>query len=325
MNTPFVALLSCLLSLLTPLYVAADGADDREKQIAYLVSDLRIPFWEIMSRGVRSEVEAQGYSLTVYSADNSSKRELEHTIRALKGQVSGIVVSPTSSSACVTILGLAKKEGVPVVISDIGTEGGEYLSYISSDNRDGAYQIGRVLASKLKQLKMDAGRVGIIGIPQTRLNGQARTTGFLQALDEFGIKSADIRQQSDFSAQETYRFSMELISENPDLTAIWLQGSNRYGAALRAIKDAGKTGEILLVTFDAEPEFLDLIPDGVLVGAAMQQPYLMGQKAANRLVKYLQGAEVEKNIQLPVLAVSTDNITEQLPTIQRNVLGIETD
>ncbi|MCI5122183.1 MAG: sugar ABC transporter substrate-binding protein, partial [Candidatus Electrothrix sp. AUS4] len=132
-----------------------------------------------------------------------------------------------------------------------------------------------------------------------------------------------IKQQVTFSYQETYHFSKDLIEKNPDLRAIWLQGSNRYQGALDAIADAGRKGAILLICFDAEPEFLELIPAGTLVGAGMQQPFLMGEKAVETLDKYLRGQPVAKVQKLPVLAVSTDNIQQELATIKRNVLGLE--
>ncbi|MDY0328550.1 MAG: substrate-binding domain-containing protein [Arcobacteraceae bacterium] len=296
--------------------------DLNKKQLVYIVSDMSIPFWQIMSRGVQNSADSLGYEVVIYSSNNNAKTELEHTVKALKNKVSGIIVSPTNSLACVTILRLAKNAGIPVVISDIGTDGGEYVSYISSNNFDGAYNIGKVLAKKMIEIDAQNGRVGIVAIPQQRANGQARTAGFMQALGEAGIKGADIKQQITFSYEETYEYSKELINIYSDLKAIWLQGSDKYKGALDAIKDSGKN-EILLITFDAEPEFLNLIPKGILVGSAMQQPYLMGQESVKVMDEHLKGKEVQKNIQLPILAISSENIEEMLPTIKKNVLGIE--
>lgn len=324
-----ISVLVLVMALFSQQVRAASGdiptnpAINSGKKLAYIVSDLRIPFWDIMNRGVKSSAVALGYQVQTYSAENDAKSELANVAQAIRDKVSGIIVSPTNSSACVTILKLAGNAGIPVVISDIGTDGGEYVSYISSDNLDGAYKIGKVLVRKLYELGWQDGRVGIVAIPQKRANGQARTAGFMKALREAGIRGAGIRQQVDFSYQETYDLSTELINNNPDLRAIWLQGSDRYQGALDAISDAGKKEQILLITFDAEPEFLELIPKGVLVGSAMQQPYLMGREAVNALDRHLSDKDVEKNMQLPILAISADNIDEKLPVIKRNVLGIE--
>ncbi|GAB1393020.1 hypothetical protein MASR1M60_11830 [Rhodocyclaceae bacterium] len=298
---------------------SASAADSR---IAYVVSDVRIPFWDIMKRGIEQRAGSLGYKVDVYSADNDAKREIEFVAKAIKDKVDGLIISPTNSSAAVTILRLAKTASIPVVIADIGTDSGEYVSYIASDNFEGSYQLGKVLVKALQAKHWEKGRVGIIGIPQKRANGKARTAGFMKALEEAGIKGADLRQQVDFSYKETYDFARELITANPDLRALWLQGSDRYRGALDAIADAGKQGQILLICFDAEPEFIDMIPKGILAGAGMQQPYLMGEEAAAAMDAHLKGQPVVQKKLLPVLPVSTENIKELMPVIRRNVLGL---
>lgn len=294
-----------------------------EKKLIYIVSDIRIPFWEIMSKGIKSKSSNYDYDVEVYSSSNSAKIELENTLKAIRSKPDGLIISPTNSSACVTILKFAKEANIPVVILDIGTDSGEYLSYISSDNKTGAYNIGKVLVKKMQKLGYEDGSVAIVAVPQKRINGQERTRGFLKALSEAKIKSLDLKQQIAWTQAETYIYTKEFIKKYPNLRAVWLQGSDRYQGALDAINELDKKGEVLLLTFDAEPEFIELIKDDILVGSAMQQPYLMGQKAVEQFYNYFNKKEIIKNIQMPILAISKDNIKEKLPLIKRNVLGIE--
>ena len=314
MKTRISLLFASILLLMTSL-AQAEG-----RHYAYLVSDLRIPFWEIMWRGVADQAAQQGDQVQVLSADNSARTELQNMVQAIRDQVDGIVLSPTNSSAAVTLLKLAEEAGIPVVISDIGTQGGHYVSYIESDNEAGAYQLGQILVQAFHQQQL-SGSVGIIAIPQTRQNGKLRTRGFVRALEEASIPRAALYQQQDFSYQETLDFSRRLIREHPDLRAIWLQGSDRYQGALDAIREAGKTGEIMLICFDAEPEFIPMIQRGELTGAGMQQPFLMGAQALASLQRYNAGEPVAKKQALQVLAVSRHNIDQLLPLIRRNVLG----
>lgn len=304
------------------LSLNAKEMNEANKKIAYIVSDTTIPFWQIMSKGIKNKANELGYSVDIYSSKNLRKTEIENFNNALKDKVSGIIISPMHSSSAVFLLRLAKKANVPVVISDIGTDGGDYVSFISSNNEDGAYKIGKILAKKMKELGFNDGTVGIVSIPQKRANGKARTKGFLKAINEEGIKSAGLEQQVDFSLEETYELSKKLIKENPNMKALWLQGSDKYKGALSAIKDMNKKDEILLICFDSEPEFLEMIPEEKLVGAAMQQPFLMGEIAVEKLHEYLNGKDVEKNIQLDILAISKENIEEEMKIIKRNVLGI---
>lgn len=307
-----------LILLMNTIY-AADT-----KTIVYLVSDIKIPFWNIMAKGIKTKAMELGYEVQIYSADNINANELKNTFQAIDSNIDGLIVSPINSSSASTILKLAKKSNIPSVISDIGADRGDYVSFISSNNFQGAYNIGKILANKMKDLNIDTdGTVGIISIPQKRSNGKARTDGFLKAMNEADIKIAGLLQQENFSYKETYDHSMTLITNNSNLKALWLQGSDKYKGALDAIKDSGKKDKILLVCFDAEPEFIDMIQEGKLVGTAMQQPYLMGTKAVEALVNHLDGKKVLKEQQLEVLAISKENIKSKLPVIKRNVLGIE--
>ena len=313
-----------LIKLFFILLIILSFLKAEEKRLAYVVSDIRIPFWSIMAKGMKDEASKRGYIFEVYSANNLKKIELQNIMKVLSQDVNGVIISPINSSTAVTMLQFTKQFNTPVVISDIGTDGGEYISFISSNNKEGAYNIGKVLAKKMKALAWDKqGTVGIIAIPQKRANGKARTEGFMKAMRESNIKGAGLLQQVDFSYKETYNYAMKLIKENPNLRAIWLQGSDRYKGALDAIKDSHKIGEVLLVCFDSEPEFLEMIPSGMLVGAAMQQPYLMGQKAVESMDDYLHGKKVQKEQKLEVLAISQENIKEKLSLIKQNVLGIK--
>lgn len=315
--------LNCLFVTLLTLQPAhsAENVIASSKKLAYIVSDSHIPFWDIMAQGAKQAANDLGYELTVYSSDNQAKRELQYTIQVINQSVAGLILSPTTSSAAATVLKLAEKANVPVVIADVGADSDQYVSYIGSDNETGAYKLGQILAEKMQAKNWQDGSVGIIAIPQKRANGRARTTGFLRALSEHHIKNIALKQQVTFSYQETYNYALNMIKDHPSLRAIWLQGSNRYQAALDAIAAAHKTDKILLICFDAEPEFLTLIPKQTIVAAAMQQPYLIGEKAVTALDAYLKGKPVKKIQKLPVLAISADNIEQKRSIINRNVLG----
>ena len=296
-------------------------ASENDKKLIYIVPDLNIPFWKIMSNGIENKTNELNYTLEIFDSQNQSKIELENIIKAIQNKPAGIVLTPTNSSASVTLLKFAKEANIPVVISDVGTNEGDYVSYISSNNFEGAYKLGLMLSEKMLELNIYNKTVAIITIPQTRLNGKARTDGFMKALKENNINAAGLKQLNEFSENEAYKFTKEFIKENPNLGAIWIQTSNIYNGVLNAIKESNK--EILLVSFDAEPIFVDLISKDILVGSAMQQPYLMGGTAVQTIDLFLNGKAVEKNIELDILSISKNNIKKEYSKIEKNVLGIK--
>ena len=316
----FVARGVCLLAAAWHAGLCEAGSPAPGGSIAYLASDLRIPFWEIMRKGAQAQAQRQGMSLEAYSAQNDPKAELENMVKALAGHPKAVVISPVNSSTAVTLLAMAKRARVPAVVADVGSDSGDYVSYISSENAQGARELGFALADQMEQRGWGGGSVGIVAIPQKRKNGRLRTAGFLEAMEQRGIRVAGLLQQETFEARETYAHVSKLLGDK-SVRAIWLQGSDRYKAAQEAIADAGKAGQVLLACFDAEPEFPRMIAEGELAAAAMQQPYAIGEQAAQAAAQAASGRAPAKEMAVGVLVVRKENVGELMPAIRRNVLG----
>ncbi|MCT7505876.1 substrate-binding domain-containing protein [Aliarcobacter cryaerophilus] len=308
------------------LFFISNLYSNQQKKLAYIVSDINIPFWQIISKGIKDKSNELGYEIHIYSSNNLKKNELENLASAISLKIDGLIISPINSSTASTLLEIAKMNKIPTIVADIGSDSQDYLSFISSDNKKGAYELGKILSKYMKSLSWNKeGTVGIIAIPQKRLNGKDRTIGFIQALEEDNIKVSGMYQQVDFSYEETYNYSKKLIDENKNLRAIWLQGSDKYKGALDAIKKANKQNEIALICFDAEPKFLEMIQNGDLVASAMQQPYIIGQEAVVTLNNYFNNKEVKKEQKMEILSISKENIDDKLKIIKLNVLGIKSD
>src|SRR5262249_37893913 len=146
------------------------------------------------------------------------------------------------------------------IVSDIGTNSGEYVSFVISNNFEGAYGIGKVLGERLKAKGWQNGSVGLVTISQARRNGQARTAGFRKAMQEAGItKEAALQQMQSYTADETFHFVQDMLTANPDLRGLFVQTDQPTTGALRAIKAARREGEVLVAAFDGTPELVQLI------------------------------------------------------------------
>lgn len=316
-----LALGSALGAGLGPMSVALAATKD----IVYLTPGLDLPFWRYLSKGVEAAAKDKGYGFQALDSHNSAQTQLQNAQDAIARGVAGIVISPTDSSTAPSILALAKRANIPAVIADIGTNSGDYASFIISDNYKGAHDVGTALAAALKQKGWQAGSVGIVAISQARKNGQARTKGFLDGLKEGGFTGAQagLQQMQSYTADETFKFTQDLLTANPDMRGLFIQTDQPAIGALRAIKAARRGGEILVAAFDGIPEFVDLLKSGQIVVTGMQQPYLMGQRSGEAMAAALGGAMPEKEITVPILAVTSDTIEQQLPTVKKTVFADE--
>jgi ribose transport system substrate-binding protein len=278
------------------------------KDIVYLTPGLDLPFWRYLSKGVESVAQKEGYGYQAFDSHNDAQTQLKNAQDAIARGVAGIVISPTDSSTCPSVLALAQKANIPVVIAD---------------NREGAYGTGKALVAAMKEKGMTDGTVGLVTISLTRNNGKLRTAGFRAALQEGGIKESALEQMQNYTASETFKYTQDMLTANPNMKGMFIETDQPTMGALRAIKAARRDGSILVAGFDGIPEFVDLLKKGEIVVSGMQQPYLMGVRSGEALFKHLKGEQVEKQVLVPIVIVTSKNIDEMLPTIKETVFANE--
>ncbi len=306
--------------------LAAPSQAQENGEIVYMTPGLDLAFWRYVSEGVRSVAEESGYGFAALDSTNDPQTQLQNAQDAIARGVAGIVLSPTDSSTAPAVLDLAAQAGIPVVIADIGTDSGEYVSVIGSNNYEGAFGVGEALAAAMSGAGKTDATVGIVGISQARLNGQARTKGFKDAMAEGGVAGeAGLQQMQAYTADETFRFTQDMITANPDMGGMFVQTDGPTLGALRAIKAARMDGDVMVAAFDGIPEFVPLLQSGELVVSGMQQPYLMGVRSAEAMIEHLGGGTPETEITVPILIVTSDNIEEMLPVITETVFANEID
>jgi ribose transport system substrate-binding protein len=165
------------------------------KEIVYLTPGLDLPFWRYLSKGIESVAKKEGYQYQALDSHNNAQTQLKNAQDAIARGVASIIISPTDSSTAPSVLTLAERAKIPVVVADIGTNSGEYVSFIISDNEKGAHGVGEALAAAMKEKGWASGSVGLVTISQARKNGQARTKGFRDAMKAAGItKEAGLQQ-----------------------------------------------------------------------------------------------------------------------------------
>ncbi|MDC8786594.1 substrate-binding domain-containing protein [Roseateles koreensis] len=290
--------------------------------VAYLTPGLDLPFWRTLGRGVQATVEAKGYAFEAFDSHNSDDMQLQNARAVLARGAAGLVLSPTSSKSALDVLELAARANVPAVVADIGTNGGEYVSYIKSDNYKGAYGVGEVVARAMRERGWQGEGYCLCTIALDRKNGQDRTQGFRDAMSDAGFNNVlALRQMKSYSKDETYGFVKEMLQTYPRMRGLFVEVDQPTLGALQAIKDLKKTKDLVVGSFDGIPEFVDLLRNKSLAAVGMQQPFLMGRDAAQALLSSKSGGTPAKQILVPVLIATGRNMDEWLPTARKTVFG----
>ena len=102
------------------------------------------------------------------------------------------------------------------------------------------------------------------------------------------MEVAEIAYDED-SVDKAYRLTQDILAQHPDLAGIvCCNMSNPVGAA-RAVAEAGREGQIVIVGMDHDQEALRFLRDGVIYALGVQDCYSIGFDTVQVAVKIADG------------------------------------
>ncbi|MCB2012797.1 MAG: substrate-binding domain-containing protein, partial [Geminicoccaceae bacterium] len=202
----------------------------------------------------------------------------------------------------------AVDNGVPVVTIDRRVDGVPgIIAHVGADNVIG----GEAQANLIKELFPDGARI-------VNLQGQPgaspaidRNKGVHNILDGDDKYQFIVEQTANFARDQGLSITESILAglDSPPDVIVAANDDMALGAA-EAIKAANLAGEVAILGFDALPEALAAVRDGVLTATVEQFPGGQSRKAVQVLVEHLKSGEApaEELILLKPIAITKDNL-----------------
>lgn len=286
----------------------------KTNEIAVIVKTENANFWQNVKKGAEAAGKDLGneYKVTFQGpqAETAIDEEVNMVNNAINRGVSGIVLAASDPEALIPPVKKAFENGIPVVIIDSGinSDGKYYQSFLATDNR----AAGKLAAEKLlAKHGMKKGKVAVMSYTPGAASAIERTGGFMDEVK----KQQDIKLMEPLYSQSdmvtALNQTIDVLTSNPDLTAIF--GANEPTAVgmARAIKERGFAGKLVAVGFDGNQDLQNFVRDGTLEGIVVQSSYQMGYKGVNTINKIIKGEKVDKFIDTGVIFVTKDNIDSE--------------
>ncbi len=189
--------------------------------------------------------------------------------QAIAKKPNGIVVVGFES-VLEPIIDKAIDEGIPVVTVDADLPDSKRLAFVGTGN----FGAGQTGGYKMAELIGGRGKVAIMTKPG-QSNLEERVAGYRAAFAEFPniemVQIADTESDSVIAAQA----ASALIQKYPDLAGIACVEAAGGSGAATAVREAGKTGQIKIISMDRDNEVLEGIADGIISATVAQQTALM--------------------------------------------------
>ena len=283
----------------------------KTNEIAVIVKTENANFWQNVKKGAEAAGKDLGNESKVTFQGPQAETAIDEEVNnAINRGVSGIVLAASDPEALIPPVKKAFENGIPVVIIDSGinSDGKYYQSFLATDNR----AAGKLAAEKLlAKHGMKKGKVAVMSYTPGAASAIERTGGFMDEVK----KQQDIKLMEPLYSQSdmvtALNQTIDVLTSNPDLTAIF--GANEPTAVgmARAIKERGFAGKLVAVGFDGNQDLQNFVRDGTLEGIVVQSSYQMGYKGVNTINKIIKGEKVDKFIDTGVVFVTKDNIDSE--------------
>jgi ribose transport system substrate-binding protein len=156
---------------------------------------------------------------------------------------------------------------------------------ISSDNVAGGVTAAKALAQAIGKKGTVAGLSVNPGISTT----DQRKEGFEKQIKTYsGIKYVGTQFDNDDQTKAA-QITSGLLQRYSDLSGIFAMNVISGNGATTAVKQAGKSGKVKLVEFDAEPLQVQALKAGTIDALVAQDPYDIGRMGVELAVKYING------------------------------------
>lgn len=289
------ALLILTSGLLLSLFMLpTTHAQKRRWHIAIVPKALTGEYWVRCKKGAEAAAKQFGVRLTFVgpSAETEVDKQIDIIENLITRGVDAIGVSPCDGKALVPVIEKAVSRGIPVVTVDSDAKTNKRLAYIGTNNE----KAGELAGKELAKLIGRKGKVLIIqGVPGAE-NLMQRVKGFKRAISKFPKIKIVSEQACQSDLTRALEITENALRAHPDLAGIF--GVNAYGApgAAQAVKEAGKTGKVKIVGFDAIPTTLKYCAEGVVQAIIEQRPYRMGYLAVRYLKEALEGKKIPRMV-----------------------------
>ncbi|MDP9136808.1 MAG: substrate-binding domain-containing protein [Pseudomonadota bacterium] len=276
-------------------------------KIALVQINQQALFFNQMNEGAQKAADAAGAELVIFNANNDPAAQNNAIETYVNDKVSGIIIVAIDTNGVMPAVEAADKAGIPVVAVDAILPEGPQKAQIGVDNEQAGRLIGEHFVKFVEDKMGGKATLGIVGALNSTIQN-IRQKGFEDVVKAnanvtmAGVADGRNVQENALAAAEN------LITANPNLTALYATGEPALLGAVAAVESQGKQDQIKVVGWDLTAQAIKGIDAGYVGGVIQQDPAGMGAAAVEALVKVIKGGAVERNIAVPVTIVTKENV-----------------
>jgi ribose transport system substrate-binding protein len=311
---------TAVASLATSVAAVAGStkAADKKFTIALIPGLTTDAFYITMRKGAEAAAKAVGAELVFQGGpDFNPVTQVPVLDAVIAKKPDFILIAPTDKDQLIQPLKKANDAGIPIITVDTFIGTGVYqtgkgdadfpLAYIASDNLLG----GAIAARALAKAVGEKGKVYVSNVKPGVSTTDQREQGFKEEMKKYPNITVLETQYNDDDANKAASQLQAVFARNSDLDGVF--GANLFSAlgAANGVQQAGQTGKIRVVAFDAPTSIVDNINSGLVDLAIAQHPAEIGYFGVMAAYAHLTGNSIPTAIGTGFTVIDKSNVADK--------------
>ena len=285
---------------------AGPAKASKDYKISFIQGVAGDNFYITMQCGIQEEAKKLGVTVNTQGPakfDATLQKPILDSVVQTKPDA--ILIAPTDVKAMQAPLNAAAQAGIKLVMVDTTVNDPSIaVSQVASDNNGG----GAAAFTAIKELAPKGGKVLVISVKPGISTTDARVAGFNAAVKaDPAYTNLGVQYDNDDPVQAAQLVTAAL-QKNPDIVGIFATNLFSAEGSATGVKQAGKTGAVKIVGFDAGPAQIKDLKAGTVQALVAQQPGTIGIKGLDQAVAALDKGTVNPKIQTGFSIITQANV-----------------
>lgn len=280
--------------------------------LAVVPKSIGLDYWDKAHKGAQCAASQLGKSVSIVWNGVTDETDVVGQLDLLNNYVTegvnGLVYAATDATALAGVTQNATSAGIKVTNIDSGTTPQpKGTPLLASNNFTGARMAADALA---RAIGGSGGKIAIIAFHAGSQTNDQRVQGFTGELKKYPkLKLVGIQySQSDYNI--ALSVTENVLTANPDLKGIFAANEASDIGAVEAVRQAHRAGQVKIIGWDASPDEIQDVQEGLNYAIISQDPFRMGYDGVKAVVSMIRDHTPGTNEDTGVALVTKQNLSD---------------
>ena len=283
--------------------------------VGFSIKHMNNPYMLAMEQTMQDLARERGFNLISVNAGADAVKQQSDIEDLIARGINLLIADSHDPIAIIAISKSVAAAGIPMFLLNTSVDpSATYVTLVQSNN----VLLGSLVGEWLGNNVSGEIKIGLLSGNPGNMVGFARRSGFIQGLAEAQLIKTNTTNfrvltqgWGNWSAEGGLKAAEDMLVAAPDINVIFAENDAKALGAITAVRNAGKEGQIKVLSIDGQREALEAIRAGTLHATGLNSPIELARVTVDFALRYHAGERgFPSLVNTTPSVISTANVAE---------------